>query len=206
MNGLKCEKCGHALALADSTCGACGALVPTEQRLAVLLPRADALADEERYADAARALDPALALVLSSDQAKTLWRKKGVWLRKASLEQAQYLDPAEAALGEALRLDDLDDLSHQIWIDLLVQRGFAEKARTWYQQRLQLNPEDSVAKRQMSVLKLAADFKTKPRPQSSLSVSAEPNNFIWRMVGPGSGRPSRSPFRTLSRAAVGARS
>ncbi len=184
MIGLQCEKCGHALALADAVCSACGNAVPAELRLKLILPRAEAFAADERFADAARALEPALALSLDAAQLKGLWRKKGVWLRKAAVEQPLLLDAAEAALAEALRLDDADELSHQVWIDLLVQRDYAEKARAWYQQRLQLNPDDAVAKKQMLVLKLAADFKSQPRPKSQLDVTVEPTNFLWRSVVP----------------------
>ncbi len=197
MNLLQCEKCGQSLALADSQCSACRTPVPPAQRLALLLPRAEGLAEEERYFEAARALEPALGLALAPEDAKGLWRKKGVWLRKASVLQPQYLDAAEAALTEALHLDDNDDLSHQIWIDLLVQRGSADKARAWYQQRLEKNPEDSVAKRQMAVLKLAADFKAQPRPQSALELDTDPDNFLWRMVVP-------TPWKTWSMGVTGA--
>jgi tetratricopeptide (TPR) repeat protein len=188
MNGSQCEKCGHALAIADQRCPGCGTPVPDAQRLGVMLPRAEAFAADERYVEAARSLEPALAMSLEPEQAKTLWRKKGVWLRKAAATQPQYLDGAEEALTKALHLDDLDDLSHQIWIDLLVQRGFADKARAWYKQRLELNPEDAVAKRQQAVLRLAADFKVQPRPQSSLDQAEEPHGFLWKMVVPSRGK------------------
>jgi tetratricopeptide (TPR) repeat protein len=184
MNATQCEKCGHALAIVDRQCPGCGSPVPDTQRLAVMLPRAEALAESGRFADAARALEPALGLSLEPAQAKTLWRKKGVWLRKAAESQPQHLDGAEAALTEALHLDDKDDLSHQIWIDLLVQRGLADKARTWYKQRLEKDPEDEVAKRQTTVLRLAADFKTQPRPQSTLDQDTEPQGLLWKMVVP----------------------
>lgn len=188
MNALQCQKCGQNLAMAESQCSACGTAVPVAQRLAVLLPRAEAFAEQESFAEAARALEPALALALEPAEAKKLWRKKGVWMRKAAVDQPELLDGAEAALGESLRLDDADDLSHQVWIDLLVQRGFGEKARSWYQQRLQLNPDDAMAKRQMLVLKLASDFKAQPRPQSQLDLGQEPDNIFWRMVVPTPGK------------------
>jgi hypothetical protein len=94
------------------------------------------------------------------------------------------LDGAEEALTRSLHLDDLDDLSHQIWIDLLVQRGSADKARAWYQQRLQTDPEDAVAKKQMAILRLAADFKTQPLPKTSLDLEPEPKGYLWKMVVP----------------------
>jgi tetratricopeptide (TPR) repeat protein len=184
MNGSQCEKCGHALAIADQRCPGCGAAVPDAQRLAVMLPRAEAFAADERFAEAARALEPALALSLDAAQAKALWRKKGVWLRKGAETQPQLLEGAEVALTKALHLDDTDDLSHQIWIDLLVQRGLADKARAWYKQRLEADPEDGMAKRQMAVLRLAADFKTQPRPQSQLDLEPEPHGYLWKMVAP----------------------
>lgn len=184
MNALQCEKCGHALAMADAQCSACGTPVPAEQRLGILLPRAEALAEQERYAEAARGLDLPLSLELPVAEKKALWRKKASWLRRATPSQEAWLDQAEAALAEALRLDDNDDLSHQVWIDLLVQRGLADKAKAWYQQRLQLNPEDAMAKRQMAVLRLAADFKTQPVVVKRDPNAGEPTNFLWKLVVP----------------------
>ena len=46
MNGLICQHCGQALALADAKCPACSTAVPVAQRLAVLLPRAEGLAQD----------------------------------------------------------------------------------------------------------------------------------------------------------------
>lgn len=193
MSAIQCEKCGQTLALADSHCRACGTPVPAQQRLALLQDRAEGLAAQERFADAARALEPALALPLDAPALKGLWRKKGVWLRKAAADQPQLLDAAEAALAEALKLDDLDDLSHQVWIDLLVQRGLADKAKAWYQQRLQLNPEDGMAKRQMAVLRLAMDFKAQPVARRE-APAAEPKGLLWRIVVPTTAKTAAMAF------------
>ena len=183
MSALQCEKCGQVLALADAQCSVCGAPVPAPQRLSLLMPRAESLAEQERFAEAARALDLPLTLDLSIPEKKSLWRKKAAWLRKAAPGQPALLDQAETALTEVLRLDDVDDLSHQVWIDLLVQRGLADKAKTWYQQRLALNPEDAMAKRQMAVLRLASDFKTQP-VMVKRDESPEPTFFLWKMIVP----------------------
>jgi hypothetical protein len=196
MIGLQCEKCGQALALAETQCPACGTPVPSARRMEAFLQRAEGLAEEERFAEAAKALDPVLSMDLDAVQGKTLWRKKGVWLRKASQAQPQWLDGAEAALAESLRLDDHDDLSHQIWIDLLVQRNYAEKARLWYRQRLELNPEDAMAKRQLAILKLAADFKSQP-PQRPSSETLEPDSLLWRLILPTSGKAWTLGFNGL---------
>lgn len=158
-----CRQCGRPLALADQACAACGEAVPLEDRRRLLLERAEGFAGAGQFAEAARSLEGLLKLDLPADEARLLWRKRGVWLLRSG--RAELLDAAEAALAEALRLDDSDDLSHQLWIDLLVKRGSSEKARLWYQQRLQLQPADAMAARQLQILKLSADFKSAPPPK-----------------------------------------
>ncbi len=197
MSSLQCDHCGQGLALADAQCSACGTAVPAEQRLSLLMPRAESLAEQERFAEAARALDTVLALDLPLAEKKSLGRKKAAWLRKAALTQPALLDGAEAALAEVLRLDDNDDLSHQVWIDLLVQRGLGDKAKTWYQQRLQLNPEDGMATRQMAVLKLASDFKAQPVAVKSALVDEEPKFLLWRMVVPNTTKTMMMGFNAV---------
>jgi hypothetical protein len=191
MNPMHCQKCGHALALADKACQACQSPVPAAQRQAMLMPRAEALAESGRWAEAARALQGVLDLGLDADQAKGLWRKKGGWLRRAAEAEPQQLDGAEAAFEQARRLDDSDEMSHQLWIDLLVQRGQGEKARDFYKARLEKDPADAVAQRQLTVLRLAADFKTQPRPKTILDERQEPRGALWKMIAP-------SPWKTWS--------
>lgn len=172
---LQCDQCGKPLALADKACPACGAAVDPVARRRLLLGRAEALAERGQFAEAARSLEDVLRQELEPAEAKLLWRKRGVWLLRSG--RGDLLDAAEAALAEALRLDDADDLSHQLWIDLLVRRGTSEKAREWYRQRLALQPEDAMATRQLQVLKLSADFKAAPLPK--LDLPAEGGKGIF---------------------------
>lgn len=181
-----CRHCGRPLALADQACAACGEAVPLEDRRRLLMERAEGFAQGGQFAEAARSLEGLLKLELPADEARLLWRKRGVWLMRSA--RPELLDAAEAALAEALRLDDADDLSHQLWIDLLVKRGTADKARAWYAQRLQLQPADAMAARQMQILKLAADFKAAPPPKLALA-SGEGRGLFQRMLKP-------SPLKT----------
>src|SRR5580700_183147 len=144
---LRCARCSNPLALVDTVCSQCGEPVPVEKRLALLSARAEAFAAAGSYAEAARAADGVTALPLAPAEAKLWFRKKGSWLQRAG--QDRLLPAAEAALAEVLRLDDADDLSHQLWIDLLHRTGQLDKGRAWYKERLALNPEDAVAKRHL---------------------------------------------------------
>jgi hypothetical protein len=82
-----------------------------------------------------------------------------------------------------LRLDDSDDLSHQLWIDLLAKRGSLEKARAWYAQRLQLQPEDAMATRQLQVIRLSADFKAAPPPKLAIP-DAKGQGILHKLLRP----------------------
>ena len=181
---LRCEQCGHALALADERCASCGLEVPLERRQARMVARAESLAEAENFREAARALEAPLKTA-PPEQAKLLWRKRGGWLRRAG--DPALLDQAEAALAESLRLDDNDDMSHQVWMDLLQSRGLLDKARGWYHQRLQANPEDQMAKRQMAILRLSADFKTATPPKLAIPESGKPGLFS-RLLKPSKGK------------------
>lgn len=175
-----CAHCGKPLALADRACASCGTPVPPERRLAILAARAEAFAADEDWADAARAAEAVLELAKDGPDAKLWWRKRASWLQRTG--QPGLLDPAEAALAEALRLDDGDDLSHQLWIDLLQRRGELDKARGWYKQRLEINPEDGIAKKHLAALRLLADFKIAPPPKLALADS--PDGFFMKMLRP----------------------
>lgn len=182
---MSCGKCGNGLAMADEHCPACGEPVPSSARRAVLVERATALADQGDYVGASRALEPVLKQAdLEAAEAKLFWRKRGSWLLRARDES--LLDGAEAALAESLRLDDADDLSHQLWIDLLAKRGHLEKAKAWYAQRLQLNPDDVMAQRQQQIIRLSADFKAAPLPTLSIPESRE--GLFIRAFKPNAGK------------------
>lgn len=177
----RCEQCSQPLALADLACSACGHPVPAEARLLRLQERADGLAEAGQYQEAARALEGALQSGPPAEAAKLLWRKRGVWLLRA--KRPELLDAAEAALAESLRLDDADEMSHQLWIDLLGRRGFLEKGRGWYEQRLQGRPDDLVAQKQLKLIKLAEDFKSAPLPKLDLPPE-HGNGYFFRLLTP----------------------
>jgi tetratricopeptide (TPR) repeat protein len=180
----RCRQCGKPLALADQVCAACGQTVPAEDRRRILLARAEGLAEAGQYMEAARSLEGVLQQPLEPEESRLLWRKRGVWLLRS--QRPELLDPAEAALAESLRLDDSDDLSHQLWIDLLAKRGSLEKAKAWYAQRLQLKADDAMAARQLQIIRLSVDFKTAPPPKLEGARSAGQGLF-FRLL-----RPSRA--------------
>jgi tetratricopeptide (TPR) repeat protein len=167
----RCRQCGKHLALADLTCSACGEPVPAADRRRLLQDRAESLAEAGNYAEAARSMEAVLRQEIPAEEARFLWRKRGIWLQRTG--RPELLDAAEASLAEALRLGDNDDLSHQLWIDLLSKRGYLEKARAWYGHRLELNPGDVMAQRQLSIIKLSADFKSAPRPKLELETGRQ---------------------------------
>lgn len=176
-----CRQCGKPLAVADQVCAACGHAVPAADRLRLLLERAEGMASAGAYAEAARTLEGALQQDLDPGTAKLLWRKRGGWLVRAG--RPELLDAAEAALAEALRIDDSDDLSHQVWMDLLGRRGHLDKARAWYEERLRLEPGDAMASRQLQILKLRADFQAAPLPKLDLP-QADPKGMMAGLFRP----------------------
>lgn len=177
---LRCSSCSKPLALADKACANCGTPVPPALRTGVLVARAEQQAEAGQYAEAARSLELLLGELSEAKGDKLLWRKRGSWLLRSG--KPELMDAAESAFAEALRLDDNDDLSHQLWMDLLNRRGHGEKARAWYEQRLQLNAEDAMAKRQLAILRLTADFKAAPLPK--LDIPAGREGLLFRMVKP----------------------
>lgn len=193
----RCTKCNQPLALADRVCASCGAPVPQSQRLGVMLTRVEELAESGHYVEAARSVESVLAEFSEAKVDKLLWRKRGGWLLRSG--RADLMDGAESALAESLRLDDNDDLSHQLWIDVVNRRGQIEKARAWYRERLALNPEDGMAKRQMAILRLTSDFKNAPAPKLNLPPVRE--GLLYRMIKPTMGKAITMGFSTLGSAA-----
>lgn len=177
---LRCSQCGHLLALVDAACPACGTAVPDEARAALMGARAEGLAENGQYAEAARALDMMLAMDLKPEEAKVWWRKRGAWLQRSG--RPGDMDQAEAALAKSLSLDDADGLSHQLWIDLLNRLGRLDKARQWYKERLDKDPADAVAAKQMTVLRMTADFLAAPPPK--LNIPKGKDSTLAKMVKP----------------------
>jgi tetratricopeptide (TPR) repeat protein len=163
MSTLSCGSCGQALALADALCPRCGAPVDPQRRRALLTERAESLAADGLFAEAARSLGGVLDSGPAPDEAKRLWRKRSIWLQKVG--DPRQLDEAEACLQRSMELDDTDELGHQLWIDLLKQRGHLDRAKTVYQKRLEKDPDDAVAKRQLGVIRSLADFLTVGPPK-----------------------------------------
>jgi tetratricopeptide (TPR) repeat protein len=187
----RCGRCAGPLAAADAVCPACGEPVDAGKRASLLASRADALAADGLYAQAARSAETLLALPLAPQDAKLWWRKRAAWLQRGG--QPGALDAAEAALHESLRLDDGDDLSHQLWIDLLQRRGSLEKARQEYKARLDRDPADAVAQRHLASLRLMDEIKLAPPPK--LNLPPEKDGMLlgyirptpWKMITVGSG-------------------
>lgn len=201
-SSFSCRQCGGPLALADLACGACAAPVPAEDRRESLLSRAQGQFDAGQFAEAARSLEILLQGPVPPEEARLLWRKRGAWLQRA--QRPELLDAAEAALAESLRLDDADDLSHQLWIDLLTKRGTVEKARQWYAQRLQLRPEDAMAARQLLVIKLSADFKAAPPPKLDLPPEAA-GGSLYRLLKPSPSKTAAAGLGLLVNGALAVR-
>jgi tetratricopeptide (TPR) repeat protein len=181
---LNCSRCQKPLALADERCPACGEAVPAAARRSALLARAEAQAEAGLYVEAARVLETVLGSDLEVAEAKLLWRRRGTWLLRSG--RADYLDAAEAALAESLRLDDGDDLSHQLWIDLLTRRGHLDRAKQWYARRLELNPDDAMARRQQQIIRLSEDFKNTPPP--TLELETKHPGFFAKLLKPSKGK------------------
>ena len=106
------------------------------------------------------------------------WRKKGI-----ALEKQGELARAGQAFQSALALDDADEIAHQLFIANLGKQGLLPQATAFYQQRLQANPEDAMALKQLGVVKLSADFLSQPPPQAK---SAGPANALERWLAPSS--------------------
>jgi tetratricopeptide (TPR) repeat protein len=187
----RCARCAGPLAAADAVCAACGEPVDAVKRASLLAGRAEAFAADGLYAQAARTAETLLALPLPPQDAKLWWRKRGAWLQRAG--QPGALDSAEAALHASLLLDDSDDLSHQLWIDLLHRRGSVDKARAEYKARLDRDPADAVAQRHLASLRLMDEIKLAPPPK--LNLPPEKDGMLlgyirptpWKMITAGSG-------------------
>lgn len=177
---IRCGRCKGPLAPADSVCAACGEPVAAELRAALLKERAEGLAAEGHFAAAARAAESLLALPLTGADAKLWWRKRAAWLQRAG--DPALLDAAEAASLASLRLDDNDDLSHHLWVDLLHRRGRLDEARKEYKGRLEAAPDDAVAKRHLASLRLMEDLKLAPPPK--LDLPAVRGGLLMRAVHP----------------------
>jgi tetratricopeptide (TPR) repeat protein len=175
MSTLSCGACGQALALADASCPRCGAPVAADRRRALLAERAEALAGEGKFAEAARSLGAVLEAGPPPDEAKRLWRKRAIWLQKGG--DPRQLDEAETCLQRSVELDDADDLGHHLWIDLLKQRGHLDRAKAVYQKRLDADPEDAVAKRQLGVIRSLADFLTVGPPKVDFQGGRKPSTL-----------------------------
>jgi tetratricopeptide (TPR) repeat protein len=175
MSTISCDACGQALAMADLQCARCGAPVPPERRRAMMAERAEALAQDGHFSEAARALGGVLEAGPAPDEAKRLWRKRSLWLQKSGEER--QLEEAEACLQRSMELDDADELSHQLWIDLLKRRGHLDRAKAVYQKRLEADPADAVAKRQLGVIRSVADFLTVAPPKLAFQDDRKPSTL-----------------------------
>jgi tetratricopeptide (TPR) repeat protein len=175
MSTFSCAACGQALALADTLCPRCGAPVAPERRRALLAERAEALAADGHFNEAARALGAVLDAGAPPDEAKRLWRKRSIWLQKNG--DPRQLDEAEACLQRSMELDDADELGHQLWIDLLKQRGHLDRAKAVYQKRLEANPTDAVAAKQLGVIRSVADFLTVAPPKLDFRDDRKPSTL-----------------------------
>jgi tetratricopeptide (TPR) repeat protein len=182
---LRCQKCANPLALADTVCPRCATPVPAELRVPLFTARAEAFAAAEQWAEAARAAEVVTSYPMDPKDAKLWWRKRGSWLQRAG--DPRLLDAAEAALAEALRLDDGDDLSHQLWIDLLQRRGRLDTARALYKKRLEADPEDAAAKKHLAALRLLEDFKMTGLPKVA-GIAEAPDGFFMKLVRPTRGK------------------
>ena len=188
---VQCGRCGAKLAVADEVCVACGEAVPQGLRVALLAKRAQTFADDENYGQAVRSAEALLALSLEPKLAKIWWRKLAAWLQR--LGRPEAFEAAEIALMRSVRLDDGDDLSHQLWVDLLQRRGRLETARQYYKGRLGLDPDDAVAARHLASLRLMEDLKLSAPPKLELEPAKRGLllQALWptpyKMIGAGIG-------------------
>jgi hypothetical protein len=194
MSALTCSQCNSPLALADAVCPACRTPVPAEARRALMLGRADALAGQERWGEAARSLAGLPVDGQPVAEVKRVLRLRALWLQKSGAPGA--LDEAEATLAQVVALDQADDLSHHAWMDLLKRRGRLDAAKAHYQGRLAQDPLDAVAKRQMSVLRLSEDMLLAPAPKLALGTDP-PKGLFAKMI-----HPTRSKMLTAGSVVV----
>jgi tetratricopeptide (TPR) repeat protein len=180
---ISCEKCGAAMAPAESICSSCGAPAPAGKAALLLLGRAEKAWESGQGGEAVANLERAIQSGLPAPQNVTSWRKLGVWLEKLANEEGrpELLPRAGQAFKSALELDDSDDIAHQLFIANASKQGLLGLASEHYQKRLQADPQDAVALKQLNVIKLSADFLAKPAP---VAAKREPLNPIERWLKP----------------------
>jgi tetratricopeptide (TPR) repeat protein len=171
------------MAPAESACSRCGAPAPEGRAALLLLSRADQAQAGGRLEEAVSLLDRALHSGLPQGERPKSWRKLGLWLEKLALEgeQAQLLARAGQAFSSGLNEDDSDEIAHQLFIANLARQGKIGEAKARYQRRLDADPGDAMAQKQLGVIRLSADFLAAP-PKVSLNLP--PRGVIERWLQP----------------------
>jgi hypothetical protein len=187
MSAFTCEKCGKPMAVAETICHSCGHPAPQGRAAQVLKSKAESAFEQGALEEAIRQMSKALEAGAGLPQAELgpAWRKLGIWQEKFcdAARRPDYLALAEASYRRAFEIDDHDQLAHQLFINASARQGHMGSAAAHYQGRLAKNPEDEVAKKQLGVIKLAADIKAAPPPKPS-KETASPSSFIERILTP----------------------
>jgi tetratricopeptide (TPR) repeat protein len=170
------------MALADSACGSCGAKAPEGRAALALYERADAAWDAGQHAEALARLERALAQGLPAEKLALARRKQGVWMEKLALEEGNPLlkSKAEQAYLASLEADFSDPITHQLFIAHHSGQGQAGRAAAYYQKRLEADPENAQAKRQLELIKLSSDLAATPF-KSTLDL---PKTLVERWLEP----------------------
>jgi tetratricopeptide (TPR) repeat protein len=177
------------MAAAELSCIRCGAPAPPGRSALLLLGRAERAFESESLEEAVALLGKALQSGLPQEQLLTAWRKYGVWQEKlAAAGHPEMLPRAGEAFKQALALNDSDELLHQLYIANMGRQGKLMEAKAYYQDRLAKNPDDALAQRQLTVIKLSAEFLLSP---PKVSFAMPPRTIIERWLEP-------KPWKVLS--------
>jgi tetratricopeptide (TPR) repeat protein len=170
------------MALADASCGACGAKAPEGRAALALYERAEAAWEAGQHADALARLERAFSQGIPQEKLALARRKQGVWLEKLAAEEGNPLLHSKA--GEAylasLELDFKDAITHQLFIAHWAGQGLVTRAAEYYKKRLEADPENAEARRQLELVKLSSDLAAAPI-KSSLDL---PKTLVEKWLEP----------------------
>lgn len=199
MTKLKCEKCDLPMALADQRCHHCGQEAPPGRSAQVYFDKAIHAANKENWIEALRLADQALGANPPLQDRILFYQRSGAWYERQAAGQVQGQDwmQAEASFRDALMLDDGNEAVHQLWISNLAKAGRGQIALDWYQKRLELNPEDDIAKRFKTVAKLTLDYKNQSSKNSYQAADEVPKSRFEKIFGPSRVNILGAAFGTL---------
>jgi tetratricopeptide (TPR) repeat protein len=185
------------MGVAELICSRCGTPAPAGRSTQLLLTRAERAFDEGQLREAVSLMERALEGGVADEGQALLWRKLGIWIEKESQESRNpaLLVKAGQAFAKALAIKDADEITHQLFIANFAKQGNLAAAKAYYQNRLDANPADATAIRQINVIKLSSDFLLTP-PKVSLNLP--PRGVIERWLKPSTWKVASAGFTLLS--------